>query len=46
MHITKANGYMETRALCEQINHQTSTEMMAVVHHTTGWYVNSKFLIF
>lgn len=30
---------METRALCEQINKQTATEMMAVVHYTTGWYV-------
>lgn len=38
MHITKPSGYMETRALCEQINKQTPTEMMAVVHYTTGWY--------
>lgn len=37
MHITKPSGYMETRALCEQINKQTQTEMMAVVHYTTGW---------
>ncbi|XP_032584198.1 uncharacterized protein LOC6575495 isoform X4 [Drosophila mojavensis] len=36
VHIIKPNGYMETRALCEQINKQTSTEMMAVVHYTTG----------
>lgn len=33
MHITKQNGI--TRALCEQINKQTATEMQAVVHHTT-----------
>lgn len=39
MHITKQNGFMETRALCEQINKQTATEMQAIVHHTTGWYV-------
>lgn len=37
VHIIKPNGYMETRALCEQINKQTATEMMAVVHYTTGW---------
>jgi len=37
MHIIKPSGSMETRALCEQINKQTSTEMMAVVHYTTGW---------
>ena len=37
MHITKSNGVLETRALCEQINKQTSHEMMAVVHYTTGW---------
>ncbi|XP_037029362.1 uncharacterized protein LOC119069418 isoform X3 [Bradysia coprophila] len=36
MHITKQSGFMETRALCEQINKQTATEMMAVVHYTTG----------
>ncbi|XP_017484335.1 PREDICTED: uncharacterized protein LOC108373008, partial [Rhagoletis zephyria] len=36
VHIIKPNGFMETRALCEQINKQTSTEMMAVVHYTTG----------
>ncbi|XP_030562711.1 uncharacterized protein LOC115764020 isoform X2 [Drosophila novamexicana] len=36
VHIIKPNGYMETRALCEQINKQTSTEMMAVVHYTTS----------
>ncbi|XP_052858408.1 uncharacterized protein LOC128266148 isoform X1 [Drosophila gunungcola] len=36
VHIIKPNGYMETRALCEQINKQTPTEMMAVVHYTTG----------
>ncbi|XP_065372584.1 uncharacterized protein aus isoform X2 [Calliphora vicina] len=36
IHIIKPNGYMETRALCEQINKQTSTEMMSVVHYTTG----------
>ncbi|TMW48468.1 hypothetical protein DOY81_006450, partial [Sarcophaga bullata] len=28
IHIIKPNGYMETRALCEQINKQTSTEMI------------------
>lgn len=37
LHITKSNGVMETRALCEQINKQTPTEMMSVVHYTTGW---------
>ena len=37
MQIKKPNGNMETRAFCEQINKQTATEMMAVVHHTTGW---------
>ncbi|KAL5284050.1 hypothetical protein ACFFRR_006368 [Megaselia abdita] len=42
MHIIKANGVMETRALCEQINKQTATEMMAVVQHTTG--CNSGFM--
>ncbi|XP_055612727.1 uncharacterized protein LOC129759337 isoform X2 [Uranotaenia lowii] len=36
LHIVKPSGYMEGRALCEQINKQTPTEMMAVVHHTTG----------
>ncbi|XP_030374318.1 uncharacterized protein LOC115623902 isoform X2 [Scaptodrosophila lebanonensis] len=36
VHIIKPNGYMETRAFCEQINKQTATEMMAVVHYTTG----------
>ncbi|XP_049305035.1 uncharacterized protein LOC105222833 isoform X2 [Bactrocera dorsalis] len=36
VHIIKPNGFMETRALCEQINKQTATEMMAVVHYTTG----------
>ncbi|XP_053692023.1 uncharacterized protein LOC128740494 isoform X2 [Sabethes cyaneus] len=36
LHIVKPSGYMEARALCEQINKQTATEMMAVVHHTTG----------
>ncbi|KAM7363609.1 argus isoform 3-T3 [Cochliomyia hominivorax] len=36
IHIIKPNGYMETRALCEQINKQTATEMMSVVHYTTG----------
>lgn len=36
LHIVKPSGYMEARALCEQINKQTTTEMMAVVHHTTG----------
>ncbi|XP_055698220.1 uncharacterized protein LOC129798843 isoform X2 [Phlebotomus papatasi] len=36
MHITRQSGAMETRALCEQINKQTPTEMMAVVHYTTG----------
>lgn len=36
MHITRSTGNMETRALCEQINKQTPTEMMAVVHYTTG----------
>ncbi|KAH8407965.1 hypothetical protein KR222_005861, partial [Zaprionus bogoriensis] len=42
VHIIKPNGYMETRALCEQINKQTATEMMAVVHYTTG--CNSGFM--
>lgn len=37
MHITKSSGVLETRALCEQINKQTPTEVMAVVHYTTGW---------
>jgi hypothetical protein len=37
MHIVKQNGYLETRFLCEQINKQTLTEMMAVVHYTSGW---------
>lgn len=37
MHITKQSGLMETRALCEQINKQTSAEMQAVVHSTTRW---------
>lgn len=37
MHILKQTGYMETRALCEQINKQTTNEMQAVVHYTTGW---------
>lgn len=37
MHILKQTGYMETRALCEQINKQTANEMQAVVHYTTGW---------
>lgn len=36
LHIVKPSGYMEARALCEQINKQTATEMQAVVHHTTG----------
>ncbi|XP_063707345.1 uncharacterized protein LOC134836085 isoform X2 [Culicoides brevitarsis] len=36
MHILKQTGYMETRALCEQINKQTQDEMQAVVHYTTG----------
>ncbi|XP_058981430.1 uncharacterized protein LOC101897530 isoform X2 [Musca domestica] len=36
IHIIKPNGYMDTRALCEQINKQTATEMMSVVHYTTG----------
>ncbi|XP_055618252.1 uncharacterized protein LOC129763325 isoform X2 [Toxorhynchites rutilus septentrionalis] len=36
LHIVRPSGYMEARALCEQINKQTATEMMAVVHHTTG----------
>ncbi|CAO1439869.1 unnamed protein product [Diamesa serratosioi] len=36
MHIVKQNGYLETRVLCEQINKQTTVEMMAVVHHATG----------
>uniref|UniRef100_A0A336N2X1 CSON009864 protein n=2 Tax=Culicoides sonorensis TaxID=179676 RepID=A0A336N2X1_CULSO len=36
MHILKQSGYMETRALCEQINKQTEDEMQAVVHYTTG----------
>uniref|UniRef100_A0A336MFF1 CSON014129 protein n=1 Tax=Culicoides sonorensis TaxID=179676 RepID=A0A336MFF1_CULSO len=30
MHILKQSGYMETRALCEQINKQTEDEMQAV----------------
>ncbi|XP_055375141.1 uncharacterized protein LOC129607905 isoform X2 [Condylostylus longicornis] len=34
--IKRINSNYETRAFCEQINKQTSTEMMAVVHHTTG----------
>jgi hypothetical protein len=38
MHIVKQNGYLETRVLCEQINKQTPTEMMAVVEKTSGWY--------
>ncbi|KAG5672930.1 hypothetical protein PVAND_003018 [Polypedilum vanderplanki] len=36
MHIVKQNGYLETRVLCEQINKQTPTEMMAVVEKTSG----------
>lgn len=39
MHITKSNGHMETRALCEQINKNTATETQVIVHQTTGWYV-------
>ncbi|XP_037912668.1 uncharacterized protein LOC119652536 isoform X4 [Hermetia illucens] len=31
----KSNGLLETWALCEQINKQTQTEMMAVVHYTS-----------
>lgn len=46
MHITKPNGIMETRALCEQINRQTATEMQAIVHHTTGWYVHTNTHIY
>lgn len=37
MHITKSNGHMETRALCEQINKNTATETQVIVHQTTGW---------
>lgn len=36
-HISKASGVLETRALCEQINKQTSIEMQSVVHFTAGW---------
>ncbi|XP_055374625.1 uncharacterized protein LOC129607572 [Condylostylus longicornis] len=36
MHITRPNGYTDTRAFCEQINKQTSNEMTAVVHFTSG----------
>lgn len=39
MHVLKSNGHMETRALCEQINKQTSTESQVIAHQTTGWYV-------
>lgn len=46
MHIIKPNGYMETRALCEQINKQTATEMMAVVHYTTGCQSGFMCMIF
>jgi hypothetical protein len=38
MHIVKQSGYLETRVLCEQINKQTPSEMMAVVEKTSGWY--------
>lgn len=37
MHIVKANGHMEMRALCEQINKQTPTESQIIVHQTSGW---------
>lgn len=37
IHITKRNGVIETRALCEQINKQTAAEVTAIVHYTTGW---------
>lgn len=37
MHILKANGHMETRALCEQINKNAATETQVIVHQTTGW---------
>lgn len=36
LHIKKPNGHTVARSLCEQINKQTSSEMMAVVHHTMG----------
>lgn len=45
MHILKANGHMETRALCEQINKQTSVESQVIAHQTTGWYVIINILI-
>lgn len=37
MHILKANGHMETRALCEQINKNAASETQVIVHQTTGW---------
>lgn len=37
MHISKPNGHMETRALCEQINKNTMYETQVIVHQTTGW---------
>nr|XP_040220947.2 uncharacterized protein LOC120948559 isoform X1 [Anopheles coluzzii]XP_040220948.2 uncharacterized protein LOC120948559 isoform X1 [Anopheles coluzzii]XP_040220949.2 uncharacterized protein LOC120948559 isoform X1 [Anopheles coluzzii]XP_040220951.2 uncharacterized protein LOC120948559 isoform X1 [Anopheles coluzzii]XP_040220952.2 uncharacterized protein LOC120948559 isoform X1 [Anopheles coluzzii]XP_049463170.1 uncharacterized protein LOC120948559 isoform X1 [Anopheles coluzzii]XP_04946317 len=36
LHIKKPNGHTVARSLCEQINKQTSSEMMVVVHHTMG----------
>lgn len=36
LHIKKPNGHNVARSLCEQINKQTSSEMMVVVHHTMG----------
>uniref|UniRef100_A0A2M4CSQ6 Uncharacterized protein n=1 Tax=Anopheles darlingi TaxID=43151 RepID=A0A2M4CSQ6_ANODA len=36
LHIKKPNGHTVARSLCEQINKQTASEMMAVVHHTMG----------
>ncbi|XP_058124306.1 uncharacterized protein LOC131265996 isoform X2 [Anopheles coustani] len=36
LHIKKPNGHTVARSLCEQINKQTASEMMVVVHHTMG----------
>lgn len=45
LHIMKSNNHLETRALCEQINKQTSTETELVVHQTSGWWVELKELL-
>lgn len=39
IHITKEKptSYLESRAVCEQINKQTQNETMMVVEQTTGW---------